>query len=121
KGSTAVIEMANAAGLRLLTDSERNPMESTTFGVGKLIKAALDMGVKKIIIGLGGSATVDGGCGLLYALGVRFFDEHNTALRPVPSQLTRLDRVDDSLLDQRLKSCELVILCDVASELLGSR
>lgn len=119
-GSTAVIEIANASGLRLLRDDELNPMQTTTLGTGKQIEAALDMGVKKIILGLGGSATIDGGCGLLYALGLRFFDVNDALLQPIPSQLTRLNRVDDSMVDQRIKNCDLVILCDVANELLGS-
>ena len=88
-GKTAVIEMADASGLRLLRREEFDPLHATTFGTGELIKCALDRGVNKIIIGIGGSATVDGGTGILQALGVRFLDAGGKILSNLPEDLVR--------------------------------
>lgn len=118
-GTTAVIELADASGLRLLRREEYNPLRASTFGTGELIRRALDKGVSKIIIGIGGSATVDGGTGILRALGVRFLDANGKALANLPTDLARLKSIDPSDLDQRLRRCTLTVLCDVETTLLG--
>jgi len=118
-GHTAVIEMADASGLRLLKSEELNPLQTSSFGTGELIRFALDEGVKKIILAMGGSATVDGGCGILNALGVDFIDGDGQKLPPVPQSLADLTRIDVSLLDKRIADCEIVILCDVNNKLIG--
>ena len=120
-GKTAVIEMADASGLRLLRREEFDPLHATTFGTGELIKCALDRGVNKIIIGIGGSATVDGGTGILQALGVRFLDASGKILSNLPEELAGLESVDLSGLDQRLSHCALTVLCDVENFLLGEQ
>jgi glycerate kinase len=116
---TAVIEMADASGLRLLKKEELNPLMASSVGTGELIKYALDEGVNKILIAMGGSATVDGGCGILGALGIRFFNSNNERLLPVPQNLADLARIDISQLDKRIADCEIVVLCDVNNKLLG--
>ena len=118
-GKTAVIEMADSSGLRLLNRDELNPLITSSFGTGELIKFALDKDVDKIIIAMGGSATVDGGCGILNALGVLFFDDKNESLQPIPQSLLRLNKIDTTNLDQRIFSCKVVVLCDVNNKLLG--
>jgi glycerate kinase len=118
-GKTAVIEMADASGLRLLKKEELNPLLASSYGTGELIKYALDKGVNKIILAMGGSATVDGGCGILSALGVTFLDETGNTLPAKPKDLIRMASIDASALDQRIFNCELVILCDVNNLLLG--
>ncbi|HEY6902496.1 MAG TPA: glycerate kinase [Puia sp.] len=119
-GNTAVIEMADASGLRLIKKSELNPLIASSYGAGELIKAALDQGVKKIIFGIGGSATVDGGTGILEALGIRFLDSNHQPLTGLPEALSQLTAIDLSDLDPRVHSCEIVVLCDVDNLLLGS-
>ena len=118
-GKTAVIEMADASGLRLLKKEELNPMQTSSFGTGELINAALDKGASKIIIAMGGSATVDGGCGILKALGIDFLDKDGKRLKAVPDELLKLVKIDDSGLDRRILHTEIVILCDVNNKLLG--
>jgi glycerate kinase len=118
-GRTAVIEMADASGLRLLNQNELNPLKASSYGTGELIKFALDNGVSRIIIAMGGSATVDGGCGILSALGIKFLDEAGKRLLAVPGDLISMVKVDTSELDQRIFDCEVVILCDVNNMLLG--
>lgn len=119
-GHTAVVEMADASGIRLLGSHERDPMRASSVGTGELISHALDQGVKKIIIGMGGSATVDGACGMLHALGVRFLNAAGEVLSPHPLGLAKLEDIDLSGLDNRLSMCEITILCDVSNKLLGS-
>jgi len=118
-GKTGVIEMANASGLRLLETDELAPLYATSFGTGELMKFALDEGINKIIIAMGGSATVDGGCGILNALGISFTDSNGNCLPAVPESLVNMAGVDISGLDQRILNCEIVILCDVDNKLLG--
>lgn len=118
-GKTAVIEMADASGLRLLKREELNPMQTNSYGTGELIKAALDNGVNRIIIAMGGSATVDGGCGILNALGIKFLDDAGMELAAKPAELMHLVKADASALDPRILDCEVVILCDVNNKLLG--
>jgi len=116
---TAVIEMADASGLRLLKRDELNPMQTSSYGTGELINAALDKGATKIIIAMGGSATVDGGCGILKALGIDFLDKDSKRLKAVPDELSKMVKIGDSGLDRRIQDTEIVILCDVNNKLLG--
>src|SRR5215218_8119767 len=116
-GTTAVVELATAAGLGQL--DELAPMTATTFGVGELIRAALDGGVERIVLGIGGSATNDGGAGMLQALGVRLLDADGTELPPGGGALARLDRVDAGGLDPRLTGVEFVVASDVTNPLVG--
>jgi glycerate kinase len=119
EGTTAVIEMADASGLRLLQNHELNPLRASSSGTGELINFALDKGVTKIIIAMGGSATVDGGTGILSALGVRFLDINQRLLLNMPESLIELNSIDISKIDKRILNCELTILCDVDNGLLG--
>ncbi|MCF6214491.1 MAG: glycerate kinase [Flavobacteriaceae bacterium] len=118
-GMTAVIEMAKASGLELLQESEMNPLRTSTFGTGQLIKDALDRGCTKMIIGLGGSATNDGGMGMIRALGGKFLDKNNKAIGEGGDALRLLHRIDISNLDKRLATCEIVGACDVTNPLTG--
>lgn len=118
---TVVIEMADASGLRLLKPEELNPLRTSTYGTGEAIRYALDRGIEKVIIGMGGSATVDGGAGILQALGVRFRDADGVELPAVPESLIRLEDIDISGLDKRVQNCEIIILCDVDNQLLGKQ
>ncbi len=120
KEKIAVIEMAAASGLRLLKQEELNPLKASSIGTGEMIRQALDQGARKIILGVGGSATVDGGVGMLKALGVRFFDAAGQELTGMPESLVRLKRIDLAGLDARIGHCELRILCDVDNYLLGT-
>jgi glycerate kinase len=120
-GATAVIEMADASGIRLLKPEELNPMKANSFGTGEIIKLALDQGVKKIIIGMGGSATVDGGTGILRALGVRFLGAEGNELNLLPENLGEIVTADLSGLDSRILNCEVIVLCDVNNILLGDQ
>lgn len=119
-GSTAVIEMSDASGIRLLRREELNPMRASSAGAGELIKYALDAGALDLVLAMGGSATVDGGCGILRALGARFYDAAGGELTPEPENIMTLDRIDVSGLDSRLGDCALTILCDVNNQLLGT-
>ncbi len=119
---TAIIEMAAASGLVLLPDKERNPLHTTTYGVGELILDALGRGCRRIIVGLGGSATNDGGSGMAQALGVRFFDEDRREItdKMTGGLLGRVAAVDLTGLDDRLHECRMTIAGDVSNPLLGS-
>jgi len=115
---TAVIETAAASGLTLI-ENRKNPLDSSTFGTGLLIKDALDKNCEKIILGLGGSATNDGGAGIISALGVKLLDENNQEIIPSNNGLGRLKYINDAKLDKRLKNCEFIIACDVDNILCG--
>lgn len=121
--NTAVIEMAASSGLCLISEKERDPLNATTFGVGQQIKEALSLQVKKIIIGIGGSATNDGGIGMAGALGVRFLNESGEELSAYqgPQILDNLASVDISNLDPRIAKTEIVVFSDVENPLLGPR
>jgi len=121
EGNTAVIEMADASGIRLLQNKELNPLHATSFGTGEQVKIALEMGVEKIIIGMGGSATIDAGCGILKALGARFLNSDEDEILILPQGLADLVSIDLSNLDERILKCELIILCDVDNLLLGDQ
>lgn len=116
---TAIIEMADASGIKLLETTELNPMKATTYGTGQLIKAALDEGCKEILIGIGGSATVDGGIGMLQALGVRFLNRNGKEVGLGGEALMQIEEIDVSGLDQRIKDTKIVVHCDVENPLLG--
>lgn len=118
-GETAVIEMAAASGLPLLKEEERNPMKTTTYGTGQLIKHALDMGCRKFIIGLGGSATNDGGAGMAKALGVKFLDSKGREVELGGGALGNLSSIDISSIDERIKECTILAACDVDNPLVG--
>jgi glycerate 2-kinase len=111
--------MANASGLRLISSEERNPLRTTTYGTGQLIKAALNVGARKIIIGLGGSATVDGGAGMAQALGARLLDAQGDDIAYGGGSLSDLHAIDVSGLDPRLRECEIIAACDVDNPLVG--
>lgn len=117
---TAVIETAAASGLTLLNESELNPGVTSTFGTGELVKSVLDLGVEHIILGLGGSATIDGGTGFLQALGIRFFNKKGQELEAGGSMLGELDSIDSTNLDQRLKAVKWTVASDVTNPLLGN-
>ncbi len=117
--NTAVIEMATASGLSLVPTPKRNPLYTTTFGTGELILAALNKGCRRFIIGLGGSATCDGGVGALAALGVQFKNALGDIITPNAEGLEKLTTIDAKLLDTRLSDCEFILAHDVDNPLLG--
>ena len=118
-GMTTIIEAAQACGLALLSDNERDPLTTTTYGVGELIKHALDAGYRKILIGLGGSSTNDGGAGLAMALGVRLLDANEKPITHGGQALLNLATIDVSGLDPRLNGTDLIIASDVTNPLCG--
>ncbi len=118
---TAVIEMAAASGLPLVPEEKKNPLITTTYGTGELIRAALDRGCSKLIIGVGGSATNDGGIGMAQALGVRFLSKEGKELSFGGGQLSYLHRIDISGLDSRIKETEILVACDVTNPLTGKQ
>ena len=120
-GRTAVIEMAAASGLPLVPKEKRDPRVTTTYGTGELIKAALAEGLAKIIIGIGGSATNDGGTGMARALGVRFLDAAGREVAAGGGSLAEICQIDTTGLDPRLKNTEIVVACDVDNPLCGTR
>jgi len=118
-GRTAIIEMAAASGLMLVPPEKRNPLITTSYGTGELIRAALTAGVSRIIVGIGGSATNDGGAGMLRALGMKLLDREGWDLEGGGGGLDRLNRIDAAGLDQRLSEAILDVACDVKNPLLG--
>lgn len=118
-GEIAVIEMSAASGLPLLAANERNPLKTSTYGTGAMIADAINRGCRKIILGLGGSATNDGGLGVANALGVRFYDQDMALLAPVGENLSRVMTIDTSQVDPLLQEVEIIIACDVENVLCG--
>lgn len=118
-GQTAVVEMALASGLELLTAEERDPLRATTYGTGLLLKAALDSGASRVIIGMGGSATVDGGAGCLQAVGISLLKHNGKPIGPGNQGLAELDRIDPVGLDKRWRETEVIIASDVTNPTLG--
>ncbi|MFR1849873.1 MAG: glycerate kinase [Clostridium sp.] len=118
-GQTAVIEMAEASGIHYVKKEDRNPLITTTFGTGELIKSALDKGVKKIIIGIGGSATNDGGAGMLQALGAKLLDKDNKEIPFGGGGLSELVKINLDDFDKRIKEVEIEVACDVSNTLTG--
>ena len=120
-GATAFLEMAAASGLPLVPKEQRDPRITSTFGTGELMKTALDAGLRKLVIGIGGSATNDGGTGMARALGVRFLDAEGRDLPEGGAALARLARIDLSGLDPRLLEASILVACDVDNPLCGTR
>ena len=118
-GATAIVEMAAASGLQLVPAEERDPLRATSYGTGELIRAALDAGARRIVAGIGGSATNDGGAGSLSALGARFLDDRNRELEPGGAALARLARIDLGAFDPRIATCRIEVAADVANPLTG--
>ena len=118
-GQTAVIEMARTSGLALLFPTERDPLRATTYGLGEVLREALDAGFRSFIVGIGGSATNDGGAGMAQALGVRLLDETGKDLPPGGAALADLRWVDMSGLDERVKEARFSVACDVSNPLTG--
>lgn len=116
---TAVVEMASCAGLPLVED-RKNPKKTTTYGVGELILAAAKAGSKRIITGLGGSCTNDGGCGMAAALGIRFYDAQDREFVPTGGTLKEIRRIDMSRREKLLDQIELLAMCDITNPLTGS-
>ncbi len=120
-GNTAVIEMAASSGLALVPPEKRNPLKTTTYGTGELIRAALDHGVSRIIIGIGGSATVDGGAGMAQALGAQLLDKNGRNIGFGGGELARLEKIDLTTLDSRIEKTEVIVASDVANPLVGKK
>ncbi|MGU0036456.1 glycerate kinase [Enterobacter mori] len=116
---SAFIEMAAASGLELVPPSQRNPLKTTSWGTGELIRHALDAGVKHIIIGIGGSATNDGGAGMVQALGAKLLDAAQKPVGLGGGELATLAHIDLTGLDKRLKACRIEVACDVTNPLTG--
>ncbi|MUH58835.1 glycerate kinase [Bifidobacterium canis] len=120
-GETAVIEMAAASGINFVDERTRNPLVTTTYGTGELVKDALSRGVTQIIVGLGGSATNDGGAGMAQALGVRLLDADGNELPFGGAALANLAAIDTSHIDSRLQNVEMLLASDVTNPLTGER
>ncbi|NVM78219.1 glycerate kinase [Duganella sp. SG902] len=118
-GQTAVIEMAAASGLELVAPSQRDPLRTTSYGTGQLIRSALDAGARRFVLGVGGSATNDGGAGMLQALGGRLLDASGAELAAGGGALDQLARIDLSGLDARINDCVFDVACDVSNPLVG--
>ena len=116
-GKTAVIEMAEASGLELVPMKHRNPLLTTSYGTGELILAALNKGVERIIVAIGGSAVNDGGAGMMMALGVRFLDEFGNPLTRGADALAKLATIDLTAMDKRLQNTNFMVACDVNNPL----
>ena len=117
--NTAIVEMASAAGITLISPQQRNPLETTTYGVGELIKDAIKKGCRRFVIGIGGSATNDGGTGMLTALGYEFLDKNNTPIAMGARGLEDLRTIKSDNVIPQLKECSFNIACDVTNPLCG--
>jgi glycerate 2-kinase len=120
-GTTALIEMARASGLQLLKSSERNPLHTSSYGTGELILDALNQGVKKIIVGIGGSATNDAGIGLANALGYQFLNSKEEVITPIGSKLADIVHINSEHVHAALKKTKFIVLCDVTNPLYGEQ
>lgn len=118
-GETCVIEMAKASGLTLVPKGNLNPLKATTYGTGELIKQALDDGYTSFILALGGSATNDGGAGMLQALGLKLLDEQGNEISTGGSELAKVCTIDTSVFDKRIQACKFIIASDVENPLIG--
>jgi len=116
---TAVVDVATASGLALLQEAERSPLTATSYGTGQVLRAALSAGATRIVLGVGGSATVDGGAGILQALGARLLDGQGRELGPGGAELVRLARIDLSELTPQARTVPIEVACDVDNPLLG--
>ncbi|MEA4869280.1 MAG: glycerate kinase [Christensenella sp.] len=120
-GDTAIIEMAAAAGLPLVDDAAKDPSRTTTYGVGEIMRHALEHGAKRIILGLGGSATNDGGCGAAAALGTAFYDAEGQPFVPVGATLSRIAKIDNTEARRALEGIEVIAMCDIDNPMHGPR
>ncbi len=120
-GDTGIVEMALASGLALIDEDSLNPLEASTYGTGLMIRHLASLGVKKLILGIGGSATNDGGFGCLCALGYRFYSCDGEELAPKGANLERVDRISDDNVPEQIKKLDITIACDVTNPLLGER
>ncbi|MBN2879514.1 MAG: glycerate kinase [Clostridia bacterium] len=119
---TAIIEMASCSGLTLVPESLRNPMKTTSRGTGEMIKHVLDEGIRNIIIGIGGSATNDGGIGAMQALGAEFYDAENNLINTGNGEkLSEISRIELKNFDKRVRNCRIKVMCDVTNPLTGER
>lgn len=121
QGEVGILEMASASGIQLVSAGQRNPLITTTYGTGQLIKACLDHGVKKLLIGIGGSATNDGGAGVIQALGGKLLDKQGNELGFGGGELGKLNNIDLSNFDPRLKEVTIEVACDVNNPLCGEK
>ena len=117
---TAVVELAAASGIERISPADRDPLAASTFGTGELIRAAIDAGAERIVLGLGGSATTDGGTGLARALGHRFLDADDCELPLGGGALPRLARIDDTEVPDDVRNIPIVLACDVTNPLTGT-
>ena len=120
-GPVAIIGMASASGLDLLRPEERDPLHLSSIGTGQLLRSAISQGARRVVLAVGGSATVDGGAGILHALGARYLDAAGNTLEPIPAQLLQLARIDLSDLYAPVRDTQIVVLCDVDNPLLGDQ
>ncbi len=120
KDDLAILEMSSASGLTLINPDERNPLKTSTFGFGQMIKDAIAKGARKFIIGIGGSATNDAGTGMLSALGFNFYDENGILLEGKGEDLAKICKFSDENVSKELKECEFLIACDVDNPLYGT-
>ncbi|HYN16757.1 MAG TPA: glycerate kinase, partial [Actinomycetes bacterium] len=118
-GGTAIVEMAMASGLGLVPEGERDAWAASTYGTGELLRAVLDHGARELVLGIGGSATTDGGAGMAAALGARLLDQAGAELPPGGAALLRLARIDTAGLDPRLGQVRVTVACDVDNPLVG--
>ncbi len=116
---TAVVEMAEASGLPLVPEHKRNPLKTTSYGTGQILKSVLDKGFQNIIVAIGGSATNDGGTGAMSALGARFLDENGNELKTNGENLIHIRDIDLSGMHPRTKECNIIVMCDVDNPILG--
>lgn len=116
---TAVIEMAQAAGIILLKDEKLNPLKATTYGVGEMILDAIKRGCRNFIIGIGGSATTDGGVGMLQALGYEFIDKNGISIGPGVEHLDEIEYISEKKVNKIIKKCHFQVACDVKNPLYG--
>ena len=120
-GDTAIIEMAQVSGLAMLGAEERNPMLASSYGLGEVMRDALDRGARRMILGIGGSATNDCGMGMLEALGYRFYNAQGKVLTPSGEAMCRVAHIDATHADMRLPKCDIVVASDVDNPLYGER
>ncbi|NPV70950.1 MAG: glycerate kinase [Firmicutes bacterium] len=118
-GRTAVVEMASASGITLIPAEKRDPLKASTYGTGQIIRAALERGCDKLIVGIGGSATNDGGAGMAQALGARLLDPDGRDLGRGGGELARLESIDATGVDERLRMVDVIVACDVTNPLCG--
>lgn len=118
ESSTAVIEMASCAGLPLV-ENQKDPLGTTTYGVGELLLEVASRGVTKIILGLGGSCTTDGGCGAAAACGIKFYDEAGNSFIPTGETLSQIEHIDTSSLNPAIKTVDIVAMCDIENPMYG--